>query len=98
MHMAEACVLRGAALIVCVLLLLSSSFIAAEPAGRQWDHGRKATVAAMTMATGRFVRKVLREEMIQAHYRTRGLCLRPRAVGIGPQAVGIGLCLRLSSA
>ena len=65
--MAEACVLRGAALIVCVLLLLSSSFIAAEPAGRQWDHGRKATVAAMTMATGRFVRKVLREEMIQAH-------------------------------
>ncbi|XBJ12528.1 hypothetical protein VPH35_017039 [Triticum aestivum] len=80
--MAKACVLRGATLMVCALLLLSSSFIAAEPAGRQWDHGGKATMAATTMATGRgrqwgtvaptmltrgrFVRKVLREEMVQA--------------------------------
>jgi hypothetical protein len=64
--MAKACVLRGPVLMVCVLLLLSSSFMAAEPAGRQWDHGRKATVAATTMATGRFVRKVLREEVVQA--------------------------------
>uniref|UniRef100_A0A452ZW04 Uncharacterized protein n=2 Tax=Aegilops tauschii TaxID=37682 RepID=A0A452ZW04_AEGTS len=65
MRMAKACVLRGATLMVCALLLLSSSFIAAEPAGRQWDHGGKATMAATTMATGRFVRKVLREEAVQ---------------------------------
>ncbi|EMS49705.1 hypothetical protein TRIUR3_06714 [Triticum urartu] len=64
--MAKACVLRGAMLIVCTLLLLSSSFMAAEPAGQQLDHGRKATVAATTMAAGRFVRKVLREEVVQA--------------------------------
>src|SRR4051812_33548632 len=32
------------------------------------------------------------------HYWTRGLCLRPRAVGIGPIAVGIDLCRRLLSA
>ncbi|KAF6991899.1 hypothetical protein CFC21_008948 [Triticum aestivum] len=64
--MAKACVLRGAALMVCTLLLLSSSFIVVEPAGRQWDHGtNKAAVAAMTVATGRFVRKVLREEVIE---------------------------------
>ncbi|KAM3299964.1 hypothetical protein ACQJBY_041130 [Aegilops geniculata] len=63
--MAKACVLRGVMLIVCTLLLLSSSFMAAETAGRQWDHGTTATVAAKTMATGRFVRKVLREEVVE---------------------------------
>ncbi|KAF6991900.1 hypothetical protein CFC21_008949 [Triticum aestivum] len=64
--MAKACILRGVVLVVCALLLLSSHFLAAEPAGRQWDHGRGATVAATTMARGRFARKVLREEMVQA--------------------------------
>ena len=65
MGMAKACVLRCAVLMVCTLLLLSSSFMAAETAGRQWDHGTKATVAATTMATGRFVRKLLREEVVE---------------------------------
>ncbi|KAF6997546.1 hypothetical protein CFC21_013755 [Triticum aestivum] len=67
--MAKACVLRGATLMVCALLLLSSSFIAAEPAGRQWDHGggrQWGTVAPTMLTRGRFVRKVLREEMVQA--------------------------------
>uniref|UniRef100_M8BJL6 Uncharacterized protein n=1 Tax=Aegilops tauschii TaxID=37682 RepID=M8BJL6_AEGTA len=65
--MAKACVLRGAVLMVCALLLLSSAFVAAERAGQQWDNGRKATVTASTMATGRLVRKVLREEVVQAN-------------------------------
>ncbi|KAF6997547.1 hypothetical protein CFC21_013756 [Triticum aestivum] len=66
--MASACVLRGAVLVVCVLLVLSSASAAAEAAGRQRGHGREATApAAMAMAAGgRFVRKVLREEMVQA--------------------------------
>uniref|UniRef100_A0A3B5Y609 Uncharacterized protein n=2 Tax=Triticum TaxID=4564 RepID=A0A3B5Y609_WHEAT len=64
--MAKACVLGGVVMVVCALMLLSSSFVAAEPGGRQWGHGREATVAPTTMARGRFVRKVLREEMVQA--------------------------------
>ncbi|KAM3299962.1 hypothetical protein ACQJBY_041128 [Aegilops geniculata] len=66
--MAKACVLRGAVLVVCVLLVLSSASAAPEAADRQRGHGREATApAAMAMAAGgRFVRKVLREEMVQA--------------------------------
>ncbi|KAF6991906.1 hypothetical protein CFC21_008955 [Triticum aestivum] len=65
--MAKTRVLRCAVLVVCVLLVLSSASAAAEAAGRQRGHGREATApAAMAMATGRFVRKVLREEMVQA--------------------------------
>ncbi|KAI4967618.1 hypothetical protein ZWY2020_020527 [Hordeum vulgare] len=65
--MSMACVLRSVVLVVCALLLLSSAFMAAEPTGRKWDREREATtVAATTMATGRFGRKVLREEMVQA--------------------------------
>ncbi|KAI4967620.1 hypothetical protein ZWY2020_045127 [Hordeum vulgare] len=68
--MAKACVLRGVVLVlmVCALLLLSSAFVASEPGGRQWGHthGRGATVAQTMMARGRSVRKVLREEMVQA--------------------------------
>ncbi|KAF6991904.1 hypothetical protein CFC21_008959 [Triticum aestivum] len=65
--MASACVLRGTVLVVCVLLVLSSASAAREAAGRQRAHGREATApAAMAMARGRFVMKVLREEMVQA--------------------------------
>ncbi|KAM3412705.1 hypothetical protein ACQJBY_004070 [Aegilops geniculata] len=62
--MAKARVLRCAVLMVCALLVLSS-----EAAGRQRGHGREATAApaAMAMARGRFVRKVLREEMVEAN-------------------------------
>ena len=66
MRMAKACLLRGVGLVVCALLLLSPSFMAAEATGRKWDHGREATVAVMPMAGGHFARKVLREEMVQA--------------------------------
>ncbi|KAM3299967.1 hypothetical protein ACQJBY_041133 [Aegilops geniculata] len=65
MRMAKACVLRGVVLVVCALLLLSSAFLAAEPAGRRWDHGREASTT-MARARGRLARKVLREEMVQA--------------------------------
>ncbi|XP_044963090.1 CLAVATA3/ESR (CLE)-related protein 2 [Hordeum vulgare subsp. vulgare] len=68
--MAKACARRGMVLLVCVLLVLSSaSTTAADAAGRQRGHGREATSpapATMAMARGRFVRKVLREEMVQA--------------------------------
>ncbi|KAI4967619.1 hypothetical protein ZWY2020_045126 [Hordeum vulgare] len=64
--MAKACVRRRVVLVGCALLLLSSAFVAAEPTGRTLDHGTEATVAATTIATGRFGRKVLREEMARA--------------------------------
>uniref|UniRef100_A0A8R7K420 Uncharacterized protein n=4 Tax=Triticum TaxID=4564 RepID=A0A8R7K420_TRIUA len=68
MRMAKARVLRCAVLVVCALLLLSSASAAAEAAGRQRGHGREATApAAMATAKGRFVRMVLREEMLQAN-------------------------------
>ncbi|EMS49703.1 hypothetical protein TRIUR3_06712 [Triticum urartu] len=51
--MAKACVLGG------VVMVLS------QVAGNGVN-GREATVAPTTMARGRFVRKVLREEMVQA--------------------------------
>ena len=67
MRMAKACVLRGAVLVVCALLVLSSASAAVEAAGRQRGHGREATApAAMAMARGPFVRKLLREEMVKA--------------------------------
>ncbi|XP_037443441.1 uncharacterized protein LOC119311829 [Triticum dicoccoides] len=63
--MASACVLRGTVLVLCVLLVLSSASAAAS---RQIGNGREATApAAMAMdAGGRFVRNVLREEMVKA--------------------------------
>ncbi|KAM3299963.1 hypothetical protein ACQJBY_041129 [Aegilops geniculata] len=59
--MAKAFVLRGVVVVACALLLLSSSFVAAAPGGRQWG-----TVAPTMLTRGRFVRKVLWEEMVQA--------------------------------
>lgn len=65
--MAKARVLRCAVLVVCALLVLSSASAAAEANGRQRGHGREATApAAMAMAGGPFVRKVLREKIVQA--------------------------------
>ncbi|XP_044446595.1 uncharacterized protein [Triticum aestivum] len=66
MAMAKACVVCRVVLVVCALLLLSSTFVVAEATFGQLDHGRKATVAATAMATRRFVRKLLREEVVQA--------------------------------
>ncbi|KAF6997543.1 hypothetical protein CFC21_013752 [Triticum aestivum] len=63
--MAKACVLPGVVLVVFALLLLSCAFLAAEPAGRQWDQGREAAMT-MARARGRLARKVLREGMVQA--------------------------------
>ncbi|KAM3412704.1 hypothetical protein ACQJBY_004069 [Aegilops geniculata] len=66
MRMAKSRLLLGAVLVVCALLLLSPALAAAEPAGWQRLHGREAMVAVTTMERGRFVRKMLREEMVQA--------------------------------
>jgi hypothetical protein len=65
----KASALAGVALL-CILLVVSSAFVAAEASGRQWGHGGESgavavAAAATTPGRWRLVRRALREEVVQ---------------------------------